>query len=1358
MAGSRKMESPICLWGSSMVNLPGRLHGLLQRHGQMLPRGAAEEVLLIKRDVEEIISVLSELGEHRAMVARCWIKEVRELSYDMEDFLDLYEHGSSRSRTRSNPHREITKRCKSKEAQSWHHEKLRQRLWTVNKIREFSLRVQEALQRHGMYGIASTASAITCKEALSNNASRRSPTFGDGSVHVGIGGAMNKLEDWLMSMHDGAEKLKLVSIVGRGGVGKTTLAIELYRKLGWKFQCRAFVRTSQKLDMRRLFISMLSQVCPHQLPDNWTVHSLISCIRTHLEDKRYLIIVDDLWASSTWDAIRCALPAGNSGSRVVTTTEIEELALQSCGYDYSYIFEMKPLGEVDSRKLFFHSVFGPHHECPPELGEVSNDIIRKCGGLPLAIVTIASILSSQSRRQEQWDYVNKSLGYSLMTDPTLEGLKQVLSISYESLPQHLKPCMLYTSIYEESSTILKDDLVNQWVAEGFICATKGQDKQGIAGTYFDDLVSRKMIYPVDINDNGEVLSCFVHHVVLNFIMAHKALEENFVTPIHHSQATTILSDKVRRLSLHFGNAEDAIQPANMRLSQVRTLAFFGMFKCMPSIVEFRLLQVLILHLWGDTDSISLDFTKISELFRLRYLKVTSNVTLELQAQMRGLQQLETLEIDARLSAAPSDIAHLQGLLHLKLPAEAKLPNGIGHMTLIRTLGYFDLSVNSLENVMSLRKLTNLRDLQLTCSTMQEPYYLKGKLELLLDSIHGELRNLKSLTLESRDLSNGNTPNDDGNAGMGVVLSGSCVNTILYSLQRFEFSRQICIFSCLPKCVRHLDKLCILKIGLSKIVANDVEVLRGLPALTVLCLYVHIRPTETIVIGNTGFSVLKYFKFKCCDPRLKFEAGSMPNLQKLKLGFNAQNACQQITVPIGIEHLSGLKEVSTEIGGAGLQESDRKTAEMAFGDAIRVHGNCTRVIVHCVNKIFGFREDQSSIKREEENTSKKIRHSYEKITESRQKESKHADIRFLLSEWQILLLLRNKSDNQHDDITRTIPVVDSYSVDPWKLEEISGRPGEPCFCFRPLQETAIWGDGPNQTPSGYWKPRGSAEHVYSAEKLLIGTKRTMEYYHGQVAAGNKTCWRIKEFIAFQEDTSAAIGSPHTKRSKMSFCALYSESTAISTGACNSTGPLEEEEHKAIKQSDNPKEEPSENINFIPVVSGAFISRKRKLSLQNEITQVSQMIHEMRNPTAQPSRRQPSRAIRVRGTDYSLDDGYSWRKYGQKEILGAKHPRAYYRCLHRHSQGCQATKQLQRTDHDPDLSDVVYHGVHTCVQLKPAPSTAQSSLSVCTMACSSASVEGGLESDVDSQLRQNYNFLDDEWDEALKELLGITCDTE
>ncbi|KAK8509043.1 hypothetical protein V6N13_100518 [Hibiscus sabdariffa] len=60
----------------------------------------------------------------------------------------------------------------------------------------------------------------------------------------------------------------------------------------------------------------------------------------------------------------------------------------------------------------------------------------------------------------------------------------------------------------------------------------------------------------------------------------------------------------------------------------------------------------------------------------------------------------------------------------------------------------------------------------------------------------------------------------------------------------------------------------------------------------------------------------------------------------------------------------------------------------------------------------------------------------------------------------------------------------------------------------------------------------------------------------------------------------------------------------------------------------------------------------------------------------------------------DDGHSWRKYGQKDILGAKYPRSYYRCTYRNTQNCWATKQVQRSDEDPTIFEVTYRGTHKC----------------------------------------------------------------
>ncbi|KAJ9694195.1 hypothetical protein PVL29_009934 [Vitis rotundifolia] len=68
--------------------------------------------------------------------------------------------------------------------------------------------------------------------------------------------------------------------------------------------------------------------------------------------------------------------------------------------------------------------------------------------------------------------------------------------------------------------------------------------------------------------------------------------------------------------------------------------------------------------------------------------------------------------------------------------------------------------------------------------------------------------------------------------------------------------------------------------------------------------------------------------------------------------------------------------------------------------------------------------------------------------------------------------------------------------------------------------------------------------------------------------------------------------------------------------------------------------------------------------------------------------------IRITPNFHDDSYAWRKYGQKVILNAKHQRSYYRCTHKHDQGCMATKQVQMTEDEPPMYKTTYHGQHSC----------------------------------------------------------------
>ncbi|KAB2620788.1 WRKY transcription factor 53 [Pyrus ussuriensis x Pyrus communis] len=94
-------------------------------------------------------------------------------------------------------------------------------------------------------------------------------------------------------------------------------------------------------------------------------------------------------------------------------------------------------------------------------------------------------------------------------------------------------------------------------------------------------------------------------------------------------------------------------------------------------------------------------------------------------------------------------------------------------------------------------------------------------------------------------------------------------------------------------------------------------------------------------------------------------------------------------------------------------------------------------------------------------------------------------------------------------------------------------------------------------------------------------------------------------------------------------------------------------------------------------------------RHDLTEVSKKRKEMAKWTEHVTR-----VSCENGIEGAHEDGHCWRKYGQKDILGTKHPRSYYRCTYRNLESCWATKQVQRSDEDPTVFEITYKGKHTC----------------------------------------------------------------
>ncbi|KAF7046405.1 hypothetical protein CFC21_055434 [Triticum aestivum] len=917
----REIRSPISASLGAMRPLVGKLDMLL--HAPLLQgcsnskrvKRAMEVMRFLKDDVEKMDSYLDQLSEvdDPPMAANCWMNEARNLSYDIEDYIDSLifaqpEHPShvpnniksTRSGLKFRFFLKFFSHARTTKTQV---------VSIAETLSEFRMYVQEAIERHQRYSLHSCSTLKRWFVPVGPTVPV-SVQYDEEAAHIVVDGWMsefiNSLGADLWEDQEQQQQLRVVAILGPSCLGKTTLAKVLYSRIGKQYHCRAFIRVSKKPDMKRIFRDILSQIQRPDPPQDFMKTDLIANIKKYLQNKRYLIIIDDLWETSVWDIINHAFPEGKRGSTIVTTTQIEDVAVACSCYQSGHVFEMKPLDDDHSRMLFFNRLFGSESDCPDELKQVCDEIAEICDGLPLATISIASLLLSQPvMSNDFFTYIHQSLISCFSAVPTSERTRQALNLSYNNLPRYLKTCLLYLNMYPEGYTFLKGDLVKQWVAEGLIYTTEGQDIEKVAESYFYQLVGRSFIQPTCVNYYNEVLSCQVHDMVHDLI-AHKSAEENFIVAIdYRCQKNVSLSHKARRLSLIFGDARYAKTPANIQKSLVRSVRFSGLLESMPCLTEFKLVRVLNLQLSGQgrSDNDIADLTGISEMFQLRYLKIASDVCIKLPDHV--LQCLGTLDItDARFAPVPWDVNFPRLLhLHLSLPVERDLLDWIER--------------TSSPSLMSLGKLNHLQELHLTFSSRSTFQHVAKNMEAL-GSLIGGHRNLKTIAVEARASSVKNT------SASKTYISWDCVEPPPL-LQRFEFSpRSSCIFSQVPSWVGKLGNLCILKIAVKGLPPQCADILRGLPALAALSLYLETPPDDTIIFDKAGFSVLKHFKltFMRGIAWVNFEADAMPSLWKLKLVFDAIPPMDQQwktyahgTALINIDYMPGLREVSTKFRGA-----------------------------------------------------------------------------------------------------------------------------------------------------------------------------------------------------------------------------------------------------------------------------------------------------------------------------------------------------------------------------------------------------------------------------------------------------------
>ncbi|KAK7333406.1 hypothetical protein VNO80_30175 [Phaseolus coccineus] len=678
---------------------------------------------------------------------------------------------------------------------------------------------------------------------------------------VGLDEPTGILRGWLK---DGREERTVITVVGIPGVGKTTLAKHVFYKVHDDFVCHAVIRVSQRYTVEGLLRDMIRKLCKERKEDplsnisEMDRSSLEEEVRNRLREKRYVILFDDVWNENFWDDIQSALIDDKNRSRIIITTRNQMVAMFCKKSAFIEVHKLKePLTEDESLRLLCKKAFyGSDGGCPEELKNIFLEIARKCKGLPLAIVVVGGLLS---QRKEQSALEWTKFSEELKRNRNLNGITEIIGLSYNDLPINLRSCLLYFGMYPEGYEIKSDRLVRQWVAEGFVTPDNLKSLEEVANEYLLGLVHRNLVQASSISFEEKFIKCRVHDLI-HVMIRRKIKNTCFGQYIGGGHDQCESSGLVRRLTIA---TDDVIRSTERSL--IRSIIII------PGKQEESWFVQLERNILKDDMPLKvLDFEdsglpcvpkKLRNLIHLRYLSFRGTLIESLPKSIGKLLNLETLDIrETKVCKIPKQITKLRKLRHLLTPncASSSIEwKDIGGMTMLQKIPQVRMEfdevaireVGKLKQLRDLRalriqtsghhrnKVVDLNNITLPNSKPIKKLFLDMKLESLPNWIP-QLSNLERLTLRLSDLTSGSL---ESLKDMPCLLVLSL--TYAYEGQILHFQRG------------------------------------GFPKLRKLILS-NLCNLNSIRIDDTALQSLEYFELTCLD-ELKTVPEGIQYLQKLK---------------------------------------------------------------------------------------------------------------------------------------------------------------------------------------------------------------------------------------------------------------------------------------------------------------------------------------------------------------------------------------------------------------------------------------------------------------------------------------------
>ncbi|KAH9689102.1 hypothetical protein KPL70_015355 [Citrus sinensis] len=366
------------------------------------------------------------------------------------------------------------------------------------------------------------------------------------------------------------------------------------------------------------------------------------------------------------------------------------------------------------------------------LEKIGREIVKKCKGLPLAAKTIASLLRSKSTEKE-WQNILENEIWEL--EAIKKGLLAPLLLSYNELPSKVKQCFTYCAVFPKDYDIQKEELIELWMAQGYLSEKGAKEMEDIGAEYFNILASRSFFQDFDRGDDGEISNCKMHDIVHDFAQ-YLCSNECLTVEIHSgsSEESTMSSfeeKKIRHLMLIVrGRASVPISIwdnvkglRGLRSFLVKSDEYSWSSEVLPQLFDkltcLRALNLKVRKPWSSVNDIKEIPTNIEKLLHLKYLNLKSQNKIEkLPETLCELHNLERLNVDdcENLRELPRGIGKLRKLMYIDnddTDSLRYLPVGIGELIRLRRVtklvvgGGYDraCSLGSLKKLNLLRECT-----------------------------------------------------------------------------------------------------------------------------------------------------------------------------------------------------------------------------------------------------------------------------------------------------------------------------------------------------------------------------------------------------------------------------------------------------------------------------------------------------------------------------------------------------------------------------------------------------------------------------------------------------------------------------